>query len=269
MIKKLFIIFILSLFSFSYNGLAKAQDNQKQSELTVEADDSLEWFEKEQYYVAKGNVILKKDGFTLKANFVRANYITENGENVLKNIIAKNQVILTKEQTKATGQFMTYDLDKKIAIITGSFQTLKSPSGYVESKKIIKYDDLENKAEAEGNVKVILSNKTIIFADRINANLNERDKSIKTAIAKGNVIIENKIKGNNSKADLGIYDGSTEIIKLSGNVILTNTESEVRGASGETNLKNGISKIISNSNKKERVRGVFLPRKKTKNGENN
>src|SRR6056300_293622 len=110
MIKKAFIIFLFSLFSFSYNGLGKTQDNEKQSELTVEADDSLEWFEKEQYYVAKGNVILKKDRFTLKANFVRANYITENGENVLKNIIAKNNVILTKEQTKATGQFMTYDL---------------------------------------------------------------------------------------------------------------------------------------------------------------
>ena len=41
--------------------LNKAQtvSNKNKSELTVEADESLEWFEKEKYYLAKGNVILK------------------------------------------------------------------------------------------------------------------------------------------------------------------------------------------------------------------
>ena len=109
-------------------------DNNK-SELTVEADESLEWFEKEKYYLAKGNVILKKDGVTLKANVVKASYVFENGENTLKKIIAKEKVILTKDNSKATGQYMTYDLEEKIAKISGSFQTFSSPSGYVESKK--------------------------------------------------------------------------------------------------------------------------------------
>ena len=98
--------------------------------MSVEADISLEWFEKEKYYLAKGNVILKKDGLTLKANIVRANYDNENGENVLKNLIAKENVIVTKDNTRATGQFMTYDVEKKIAIISGSFQTFSSPTGY-------------------------------------------------------------------------------------------------------------------------------------------
>ena len=40
------------------------------------------------------------------------------------------------------------------------------------SNKKIKFDDLKNKAEAEGKVKMILSNKTIIRADKINADLN-------------------------------------------------------------------------------------------------
>ena len=67
----------------------------------MEADESLEWFEKEKYYLAKGNVILKKDGVTLKANIVKADYVLQNGENILKKIIAKEKVILTKENTIA------------------------------------------------------------------------------------------------------------------------------------------------------------------------
>jgi len=266
MIKDIFIIILLSLFSFSSNGFAGKQNDKNSSKLTVEADHSIEWFEKEKYYVAKGNVILKKDGFTLNANFVQAYYVVKNGENVLNKIIAKDDVTFSKEKTKATGQLMTYNLNNKIAILSGPFQTLTSQSGYVESNKIIKFNELKNKAEAEGNVKVILPNKTVIRADKINADLNKKDKSIKYAIARGNVFIDNKIKGNKSKANLGIYNSYDEIIRLSGNVTLTNMDSTISGYEGETNLKTGISTIISDSNKKQRVKGIFSPRKKSKNG---
>ena len=266
MIKKIFVLIFLSLFSFSSNGFAEKQNDKNSSELTVEADDSIEWFEKEKYYVAKGNVILKKDGFTLNANFVQAYYEIKDGENVLNKILAKDNVTLTKEKTKAKGQLMTYNLNNKIAILSGPFQTLTSQSGYVESNKIIKFNDLKNKAEAEGKVKVILSNKTVIRADKINADLKKKDKSIKYAIARGNVFIENKIKGNKSKANLGIYNSSDEIIKLSGNVILTNMDSTISGSKGETNLKTGISTIISDPNNKQRVKGVFSPRNNSQNG---
>ena len=175
---KKIIIFVFILFaSFSQFVLAKTNNNN--SELTVEADESLEWFEKEKYYLAKGNVILKKDGVTLKANTIKADYVFENGENILKKIIAKDKVILTKENTKATGQYMTYDLKEKIAKISGSFQTFSSPSGYVESKKNIIFDDENNKAEAEGNVKIILPNKTVIYADNVKADFETANKSLK------------------------------------------------------------------------------------------
>ena len=87
-------ILVFILFT-SFSQLVWAKTNNNKSELTVEADESLEWFEKEKYYLAKGNVILKKDGITLKANIVKADYVIQNGENILKKIIAKEKVILT------------------------------------------------------------------------------------------------------------------------------------------------------------------------------
>ena len=83
--KKIFIFVFILFASFSQFVLAKTNNNK--SELTVEADESLEWFEKEKYYLAKGNVILKKDGVTLKGNIVKADYVLQNGENILKKII--------------------------------------------------------------------------------------------------------------------------------------------------------------------------------------
>lgn len=263
---KIIIIFVFILVaSFSQYLLAKTNNNK--SELTVEADESLEWYEKEKYYLAKGNVILKKDGVTLKANTVKADYVLQNGENILKKIIAKEKVILTKENTKATGQYMTYDLEDKIARISGPFQTFSSPSGYVESKKIIIFNDDNNKAEAEGNVKIILPNKTVIYADNVKADFEPTNKTLKKAIAKGNVVIENKGKGRKSKADLGVYNSDDEIIRLTGNVIIINQKSKLSGSKGITNLKTGISNIIGDRKNKKRVRGTFSPIKKQKKGD--
>ena len=260
------IIFVLILSAF-FSQSVWAKTNNNKSELIVEADESLEWFEKEKYYLAKGNVILKKDGMTLKANIIKADYVFENGENILKNIIAKGKVILTKENTKATGQYMTYNLEDKIAKISGPFQTFSSPSGYVESKKNMTFDDKNNKAEAEGNVKIILSNRTIIYADNVNADFKSSNKTLKKAIAKGNVIIENKAKGRKSKADLGVYNSDNEIIRLTGNVVIINQNSKLLGSKGITNLKTGISNIVGDRKNKKRVKGTFAPIKKQNKGD--
>ena len=258
--KKTYIFFFIIFVSLSQ--LVCANTDANKSELTVEADESLEWFEKEKYYMAKGNVILKKDGATLKANIVKADYVFENGENILKKIIAREKVHVTKGNTRATGEYMTYNLENKIARILGSFQTFSSPSGYVESKKIIIFDDLKNIAEAEGNVKIILSNKTTIYADKVKANFEPTDKTLKTAVATGNVIIENKDKGRKSKADLGVYNSNNEMVKLTGNVTIINQKSKISGSRGITNLKTGISNILGDPKKKKRVKGTFSPVKK-------
>ena len=263
---KIYIFSIIFLSSFSINVLARQVNQENSSNLSVEADISLEWFEKDKYYLAKGNVILKKDGLTLKANIVRANYAEENGENILKSLIAKENVILTKDTSKATGEFMNYDVSKKIIFISGPFQTFASPSGKVESKKNIMFDDLKNKAEANGNVKIILSNESIIYADNVKAYFSAEDKSLEKAVAKGNVIIENKKKGKKSKADLGIYNSSDQIIRLTGNVTIIDQNSIINGSKGITNLKSGKSNIIGDPEKKKRVKGVFSPVKKLNKG---
>ena len=71
---RIFTFSLIFLACFSFKVSANEVNEESSSELSVEADISLEWFEKEKYYLAKGNVLLKKDGLTLKANIVRADY---------------------------------------------------------------------------------------------------------------------------------------------------------------------------------------------------
>ena len=256
------ILFLFSLFFFflfTYTVFAEKKSNELNTERKVESDESLEWFEKEKYYLAKGNVILTKDGLRLNASKVRDNYQEDNGENVLKIIIANGDVVLTKGKIKATGEFMRYNVKDKIAFISGNFQTFTSPSGYIESTKKLIFNDNTNKAQAIGKVKIILKNNTKIFADRVNADFTGKAKSLQKAIAKGNVMIENYIDGKKSLADIGIYDSNKEIIELKGNVKIINKGSVIMGSQGINNIKTGISKITGNT--KQRVKGTFSPKK--------
>ncbi len=135
------------------------------------------------------------------------------------------------------------------------------------NQKNIIFDDKNNKAEAEGNVKIILPNKTVIYADNVKADFETANKSLKKAVARGNVIIENKTKGRKSKADLGVYNSNDEIIRLTGNVVIINQKSKLSGAKGITNLKTGISNIVGDRKNKKRVQGTFSPIKKQEKGD--
>ena len=106
-----------------------------------------------------------------------------------------------------------------------------------------------------------------IYNQGVKAEFKSSNKSLKKAIAKGNVIIENKAKKRKSKADLGIYNSDNEMVQLSGNVIIINQKSKVSGSKGITNLKTGVTNIVGDQKNKQRVKGVFAPVKKPKNGD--
>lgn len=57
------------------------------------------------------------------------------------------------------------------------------------------------------------------------------------------------------------YDLATEIMTLTGNVVLSQGENVIRGDQVEVNLKTGKSRVISSasSSSKGRVRGLFKP----------
>ena len=66
---------------------------------------------------------------------------------------------------------------------------------------------------------------------------------------------------------MGVYNSDSELIQLSGNVVIFNQKSKLYGSKGVTNLKTGISNIIGDLKNKKRVKGIFAPIKKQNKGD--
>lgn len=81
--------------------------------------------------------------------------------------------------------------------------------------------------------------------------------SIKKIIAKGNLFVTNKLE--TISGDKGVYEASTDIINITGDVVLTKEKNIIKGSHLTYDMKTGKSKIIGGDNNKNRVRGLFVP----------
>lgn len=114
---------------------------------------------------------------------------------------------------------------------------------------------------AKGNAVAIQGDK-IIKADTLTAHYapsKTGDTEITKMVAVGHVEI--KTSTDTAFGDHGEYDVLTEIVTLTGNVIIHRDENVLNGDRAVVNLKTGISKLLSDK-KSGRVSGTFFPKKK-------
>ena len=186
MIKKIhkvlfFLIFIL------FNITVQADDSLK-TDLVVEADNSIEFFEKKKYYVASGNAIASKDGILLKADQIRA-FLNPN-DNQINYLIAIGKVHVTNKGISGNAEEVKYDfIGKKLTFLKGK-QSLKTKDMTIVSKDFLKFDNQKKIANAQGNVRLIFKNKTKVFSDKLSA-IFYKNKMHK-ATATGNVLVITK-----------------------------------------------------------------------------
>ena len=246
------IFYFLTLFFFK-STFANENINQFQ----VEADKSIEYFEKQKIYVASGNAIASKGNFSLKAEKIKA-FIDETNRSNISNIEATGNVIINRQNIVAKSDFAKYDFNKKFILLKGNVQSIKSKKFKLKSKKFISFDDINKVAESEGDVRLFLSGPLTISSKRISANFDKNNNTLISASAKGNVKIQTKaetITCNSAK-----YNNKTDIILLKGNVTIKRNNSVLNGEKGYMNLKTRKSKI--ESGKSQRVKGIFKPAKK-------
>ena len=237
---------------FIYFKSASANENFNQ--FKVEADKSIEYFEKQKIYVATGNALASKGNFLIKAEKIKA-FIGKTENSNITDIESTGNVIIINQDTVAKSNFAKYNFKKKFIILKGNNQSIKSKKFRIMSKKFISFDDLNKIAKSEGDVKLFLSGSISISSKRINANFDKVNNTLISASAQGNVQIQTKsetITCNSAK-----YDNKTNIITLKGDVIIKREKSILTGERGFMNLKTRKSKI--ESSKSQRVKGIFKP----------
>ena len=243
------ILHFLALFIYS-----SALANENLNQFKVEADKSIEYFEKQKIYVASGNAIASKGNLSIKAEKIKA-FMSKTKSSNITDIEATGNVIIINQDTIAKSGFAKYNFKKKIIILKGNEQYIESKKFKLMSKKLIFFDDIQKTATSEGDVKLFLSGPVSIFSKKINAKFDKINNYLVPASAQGNVKIETKsetIKCNSAK-----YNNKTNLISLEGDVIIKRDKSILTGESGYMNLNTRKSKI--ESSKSKRVRGIFSP----------
>ena len=228
--------------------------NENLNQFNVEADKSIEYFEKQRIYVASGNAKASKGNFSIEAENITA-FMSKTKESGMNFIEATGNVIIINKDSKAKSNFARYNFKKKIITLKGNIQSIDAKRFKLTSKKFIYFDDINKIAKGEGNVNLVLSGPISIFAKRMNANFDKIDNTLITASAYESVKIETKLETitcNSAK-----FDKKTDLISLNGDVVIRRDNNILSGEKGYMNLKTRKSRI--ESGKSQRVKGIFKP----------
>lgn len=230
------------------------------SDLDLQADQGIEWRQKEQRYVARGNVVLRKGTTTLRASEVGARYDTVRGKIAVRELFADGGFQVTTDRETLTGEQALYDLQKGYLRITGNTIRLTTPQQQASATRSFEYWDATQRAVIKGNATVTQDGNTL-RADTLTLFLRRespgsRRMTIRRAEAAGNVRITTPQESLSGAS--GFYDADTGIVRINDKVMLRRGGHALAGSDAEVNLKTGVSTLRNTSPAEGgRVRGVL------------
>lgn len=229
--------------------------------ITLNADNEVEYHLREQKLVASGNAVAAKDGMTIKADKLIGFYAPAT-PNKISRIEALKDVELTTPETKAFGDSLVYSVDTDSAILKGAPARIKTPDADITAQGAITYYQSEQKAVAVDNVIAADAKGNKVYADLMTAWFVKDDDSKMTL---DKIDIEKNLKIMAKDAEItavkGTYFARTGKIKLFDDVVINQNGNILKGDMAESDLNTGISKILSGG-KSGRVSGVFKEKKK-------
>ena len=130
--------------------------------------------------------------------------------------------------------------EKQVAIFEGNVQVLQGELRLKAAKLKVHYAENNGKKQADGS----------------------SPPNIRKIDAEGNVFLSSPRE--TAKGDIGFYDVVNKKVQLTGNVVLTQGQSVLRGQKMTLDLVSGKSRIdgTGSGNSPGRVKGIFVPQKK-------
>lgn len=217
----------------TFTGKTFIKVKEKGTNLTINADKRVEWYQNDNKIIAIGNAVAIKDKSKIKAEKIEGFYAKDsNGKFKLDRIVADDNVIVYANNMEAFGSHIDHNVNEDEILLEGKPSKIKGKGGIVSASEGIRYSPSKGVATAVGNVKIDAKDGTVT-------------------------------------ADKGEYFLKQEIVKLYNNVTIAKDGNYVKGDKAETNLKTGISRLIADkptsdgsSKKGGRVTGVFKEKKK-------
>ena len=261
------LITILVTLSSAHHSQSHAQQlGNNDTPIEISADNSLEWLQNKQQYVANGNVEVTQGTSKILCDRLVADY-RENektGSTEIWQLTAYDNVRLTSDDNQAQGDKAIHNVDTGLSTLTGNNLKLTTPDQTITAAERLEYNMNEGLAKAIGSAKIVRGSDTL-SANNITATFgkNAQGKQIlKTSTATGNVKIttpDEVLTGNKA-----VYNAVKNTATVTGNVTVKRGPNILEGGRAEVNLATNVSKMFGTPNNGKRVKGVFFPSSKPK-----
>ncbi len=199
--------------------------------------------------------------------------------NEIYRLQADGHVHISTATDHAQGDKATYDLDQSVLVMTGHDLKLTTPNDVITATRDLEYWPQKHMAVARGDAVVVTADAKRIAADTLVAYTTDNPppaearpvakqvaaKTTDDPLAASGKLQRVEAFGNVSvrtptdtvTGDRGVYEPSSGIARLGGNVHITRGQNQLNGAEADVNMKTGIATLVSR--KAGRVRGLVVP----------
>lgn len=237
--------------------------------LEVTADQSLEWNQDQRTYVARGKAKAVRADKTIEADLLTAHQRdeasaktgTEGG--AIDRVVAEGHVEISDPQQRLFGDHAVYDVDRGVITVTGKNLKFQTATETVTARDVMDYNEKTGVATARGNA-VGIHQKTPEDRRRVDADVltahfgkgADGAQELKQLNADGNVTIVTAT--SLSRGDKAVFDVKKNTAILTGQVKITQGNTQLAGDKAETDFTLGTSRLLNEG--KGRVRALIPQR---------
>jgi len=253
-------------------GNADGDTGNAPKNIDVSADQTLEWYQDQQLYVARGNakairgdMVIEADTLTAhqrdKQKGVKTSKATDaqgnaTGSGDIDKMVADGNVRITDPKQRVTGDHAVDDVDQHVMIVTGKNLKYETEKEIVTAKDSLEYYDDKKIAVARGKA-VADKGDRHVEGDVLTAEFRDMpdgSQELWKMTALGHVTVITK--GDVSRGDEAVYDTDRDVAVMKGNVKITRVDgTQLSGDVGEVDFKTNQSRLLNEG--KGRVRALL------------
>ncbi|WP_448206026.1 LptA/OstA family protein [Azospirillum sp. sgz302134] len=228
----------------------------------INADQAIEWHQDVRAYVARGNASAKRGESTVYADVLTAYYreIPNKGNEVFQ-LLAEGNVHMVSPSQEVFGDRGIYDVDKKVAVVTGKALKMVTKTDVVTARDTLEYYEDKNLAVARGDALAVrIANGDRMRADILIGQLKKMpdgSSQMERIDGSGSVVVTTTT--DVALSDKLVYSVADDTAVLLGNVKITRNDNQLNGEAAEMNMKTKINRVIAGPATGGRVMGLLIP----------
>lgn len=226
----------------------------------INADQAIEWHQDVRAYVARGNASAKRGDTTVYGDVLTAYYREVPGKgNEVFQLVGDGHVRVVGTNQQVYGDRIVYDMDKRVAVVTGKDLKLVTPQDVVTARDSLEYYEAQDLAVARGDAVAVRDDRRLRADVLIGqfAKAPNGTTQMQRIDGSGNVLVTTAL--DVARSDKLIYSIADNTAVLLGNVRITRGDNQLNGDAAEMNMNTKVNRVIAGPATGGRVKGLLIP----------